>query len=443
VTLAAGSLLAMAYVGMPTGWTLGHLSSQVGGGKLRDRVLTCLADANATNALQANATLERLLVGTLVGLVPEAQCFLLHTKYSPSLTTGDEQNAYTDNASACQARCVVEPLCQHFTYWRASRMCSLHASFATAGFDNTTIAGPRVCAPLPSVGEPGEAADGRLEDGSGSGGNSILGTIWGWVWTILPLLLLLVLACICGLALRRTLLPRMLVRLAGLHHGSSENDDQACPAKVPPPPYQALAAEDRHLHSAGPHLAVRSREVCVTNARPRTGHSQQHLLGSNGDVGRPQWMPRFLGPEECVSWDADARGQAPLPPVQAQWLPPEASVAAPQAAPVMSASAPGHLWGASANPQASPWAWGSGPPVVTEGGFHPQAAVWGPGVGGLGPHATAPPALRLPPPTPCTDPDFTGLELLHVSQAGPLNLSPREQLDGRPPHIDVRGLPFT
>lgn len=138
----------------------------------------------------------------------------------------------------------------------------------------------------------------------------------------------------------------------------------------------------------------------------------------------------------------------------------------------MAATAPGHLWAATAHPPLAPLVlpppvaatsplptWGGAVAASPEGGYFPQAPSWGfgvegympqvmagagwPAVEGAYPQAVAPPSLRLPPPTPLDEPSFSGFDLLSPpSGVVPPTFALGEQLE-RVPHFDVHGLPIT
>jgi len=175
VSLTKEELLACGFVSLPSGHSLAGIASKLAGRRLEEGVQASLATAGVSGSVHGDGIREKPHVRTVVWALPAAQCLLLGTAYTPSMHPPGLHRA--DNVSTCQAHCVRIVGCMTFTFHRRSGTCHLHNASALATWDEDAIAGPRVCAALPSVleAQPGSAALKGLK-GTGSANYRL---VWG------------------------------------------------------------------------------------------------------------------------------------------------------------------------------------------------------------------------------------------------------------------------
>ena len=120
-----------------------------------------------------------------VAVVPESQCFILGTRYTPDLNA---EKAAVATAKACQVMCTQTEGCRFFSYLKTSKTCSLQGEGATPVFYEDSVAGPQLCHNIPQEAEP--PADELETDSPGTIFTSF------WFWCILVLI-----CCLCVAAL--------------------------------------------------------------------------------------------------------------------------------------------------------------------------------------------------------------------------------------------------
>jgi len=230
VSLNKGEMLACGFVNLPAGHSFAGIATRLARGALEERVRASLARVGISGMLR-NGLHEQLHLDTAAWALPAAQCLLLGTAFAPRMPGRDPLRA--DNASACQRQCVGAQGCRRFTFHRKSSTCHLHNASATASWDADAIAGPRVCATLPSVLEarPGLAAR------DGAGGSSSSAAFW-WIFGLLMLLFFVLAAFGLGLLALQHLggdLPKYLHLVQGTAREGSGM-------------YRPLSAEDEVVH---------------------------------------------------------------------------------------------------------------------------------------------------------------------------------------------------
>ena len=166
-----GELLVGFFVDVPPGGELRDMEKIAHESKAHQKLLTAL---RADTGPGAEMKVE-------VAVVPDSQCFILGTRYTPDLNA---QQAAVTTAKACQIMCTQTEGCRFFSYLRTSKMCSLQGESATPVFFEDSLAGPQLCHNLPHEPEPSAA---ELDvDSPGT----IFTSFWFWF-------LLLMACCLC------------------------------------------------------------------------------------------------------------------------------------------------------------------------------------------------------------------------------------------------------
>lgn len=193
VSLTEGKLLACGFASLPAGQSLAGVSSHLAKAPLQQGIRSSLSRVGITRSSLNAGQPEPVRVEAAVWALPAAQCMLMGTAYRPSILVNGPQQ--TSNVSECQQRCVRTDGCTHFSFHWTHHTCHLHNSSSTAVWDKSCIAGPRVCAALPSVLEAAPRKTHHkmpaVPDNSTPAASGVGVSVPQWVWIFLGIVALL------------------------------------------------------------------------------------------------------------------------------------------------------------------------------------------------------------------------------------------------------------